>query len=78
MHHANLDRLWWSWQKKDLAARLKDISGPINILDYDNVIGGNVTLAFPLSLGVNAMNVTIRDVMDIQGPTLCYDYDALY
>ncbi|KAF8888037.1 hypothetical protein BD779DRAFT_1672450 [Infundibulicybe gibba] len=78
LHHANLDRLWWSWQARDLPRRLKDISGPINILDYSNQLGGNVTLAFPLSLGVNAKNVTVSDVMNIQGDTLCYLYDKLY
>jgi tyrosinase len=78
MHHTNLDRVWWSWQKKNLPARLADISGPINILDYDNVIGGNVTLAFPLTLGYNAADVTIGDVMDIRGDTLCYTYDHVY
>lgn len=78
LHHANLDRVWWSWQKKNISARLKDISGPINILDFDNVLGGNVTLEFPLSLGVNAPNVTIEDVMNIQGDTMCYGYHDLY
>lgn len=78
MHHANLDRVWWSWQSKNLSARLVDISGPINLLDYTNTLGGNVTLDFPLSVGVNAKNVTIRDVMDIRGDVLCYEYDRLY
>lgn len=78
LHHANLDRVWWSWQKQNISARLKDISGPINILDFDNVLGGNVTLEFPLSLGVNAPNVTIEDVMNIQGDTMCYGYHDLY
>ncbi|KAF9457315.1 hypothetical protein BDZ94DRAFT_1314333 [Collybia nuda] len=78
MHHANLDRVWWSWQKKNLAARLTDISGPINILDYDNALGGNVTLSFPLSMGLNGPDVTIEDVMDIRGDTLCYDYHEVY
>ncbi|KAF8966549.1 hypothetical protein BDZ97DRAFT_1756424 [Flammula alnicola] len=78
LHHANLDRVRWSWQKKDLSTRLKDISGSIILMDHPNLKGGNVTLAFPLSLGVNAPNVTIADVMDIQGGTLCCDYDHLY
>ncbi|TFK35809.1 hypothetical protein BDQ12DRAFT_634639 [Crucibulum laeve] len=78
MHHANLDRVWWSWQKRDLSARLQDISGPINLMDYSNTIGGNVTLSFPLSTGVNADDVMIQDVMNIRGETLCYDYDRIY
>ena len=47
-------------------------------MDYNNTLGGNVTLSFPLSLGVNAPNVTIQDVMDVKGGALCYDYDELY
>jgi len=75
LHHANLDRVWWSWQKKDLARRLVDISGPIAMMDYQ---GANVTLNFPLSVGINAAEVTIGDVMDIRGSALCYDYDKVY
>ncbi|KAF9475132.1 Di-copper centre-containing protein [Pholiota conissans] len=78
LHHANLDRVWWSWQSKNLPTRLNDISGPIFLMDYDNLQGGNVTLAFPLSVGINAPNVTIADVMDIRSAALCYEYDHLY
>lgn len=82
LHHANLDRLWWSWQKLNLSTRLTDISGPINLMDYGNAQGGNVTLDFPLSVGVSAANVTVGDVMNIKGcgtaGVLCYEYDKLY
>ncbi|KAF9459986.1 hypothetical protein BDZ94DRAFT_958875 [Collybia nuda] len=27
MHHANLDRVWWSWQKKNLTAVLQIFLG---------------------------------------------------
>ncbi|KAK8003248.1 hypothetical protein PG989_002967 [Apiospora arundinis] len=30
MHHTNLDRLWWEWQRRDLGARLTDMGG-INV-----------------------------------------------
>ncbi|KAK2805503.1 hypothetical protein FQN51_000329 [Onygenales sp. PD_10] len=78
MHHANLDRVWWSWQMRDLEARLTDISGPIFMMDYQNEQGGNVTLEFPLSVGVNAEDITVKETMDIKGGYLCYDYDKLY
>lgn len=78
MHHANLDRVWWSWQALDLEKRLTDISGPIYLMDYDNTQGGNVTLDFPMTLDVNAENITVRDVMDIKAGVLCYEYDQLY
>ncbi|KAK0731025.1 hypothetical protein B0H67DRAFT_639457 [Lasiosphaeris hirsuta] len=81
LHHANLDRLWWSWQKLSPAARLADVSGPIFLMDYDNAQGGNVTLDFPLTAGVNAPDVTICNVMNIADCSrtgLCYEYDKLY
>ncbi len=82
LHHANLDRVWWSWQKLNLKTRLTDISGPIYLMDYANAQGGNVTLEFPLSLGVSAADVTVGDVMDITGcgknGVLCYEYDKVY
>jgi tyrosinase len=76
MHHANLDRVWWSWQKKDLVKRLKDISGPIFLQDYTNARGGNVTLDLAMSLGYNNRDATVTDMMDIG--SLCYAYDELY
>lgn len=82
VHHANLDRIWWSWQSYDLPARLKDISGPIYLMDYDNLQGGNVTLDFPMTLGISSPNVTVGEVMDVAGGggggTVCYIYDRLY
>lgn len=48
------------------------------ILDFDNVLCGNMTLEFSLDLGVNARNVTLEDVMNIQRDTLCYDYHDLF
>ncbi|KAH6875060.1 hypothetical protein BKA58DRAFT_437055 [Alternaria rosae] len=76
LHHANLDRVWWSWQTKDLETRLRDMSGPVMLRDWDNTQGGNVTLDFPLSLGYNGWDAKISDVMDIRD--LCYSYDELY
>lgn len=61
-----------------MANRLQDISGPINLMDYSNAQGGNVTLEFPMTVGVNGPNATIADVMDIRGQFLCYDYDQVY
>lgn len=29
LHHANVDRLWWQWQKANLSARLTDMTGPL-------------------------------------------------
>ncbi|KAK4177133.1 hypothetical protein QBC36DRAFT_372443 [Triangularia setosa] len=34
LHHGFVDKMWWDWQSKDLAARVKDISG-LNAQDPD-------------------------------------------
>lgn len=80
LHHANLDRVWWSWQMRDPEARLKDISGPIVMMDYNNEQAGNVTLDFPMTMwmGADKEDITVQDTMDIKGDYLCYDYDKLY
>jgi tyrosinase len=78
LHHCNLDRLWWKWQSQDLEVRLKDISGPIKQFDFpfgNGTTGGNVTLAFQINLNELSGNVTLAEVMDIKGGTLCYDYE---
>ncbi|KJA26867.1 hypothetical protein HYPSUDRAFT_132147 [Hypholoma sublateritium FD-334 SS-4] len=76
LHHANLDRIWAEWQSAN-ASRLTDISGPVTQFGYpfgNATNTQNVTLVFPLSLGVIAPNVTVGDVMNTQGNTLCYTY----
>ncbi|KAJ7484381.1 tyrosinase [Mycena latifolia] len=70
LHHANLDRIWWSWQQKDLPNRLFDISGRSSV-DPPFV---NITLAFELKMLNLAPLVTIRDVMDPRTQPLCYTY----
>lgn len=79
LHHANMDRFWWSWQSKNLSARLSDFSGPLVQMDYDNEQGGNATLNTEIRIG-QSVNITmkVRDVMNIQGNVLCYKYDKLY
>jgi len=76
MHHTNLDRLFWTWQKQNLTARLYDVSGPIYMMDYDNIKGGNVTLDFEINLGPLGETKKLRNLMDIRVPELCYTYDV--
>ncbi|KAK3997446.1 tyrosinase [Cladorrhinum sp. PSN332] len=78
LHHANLDRLWWSWQKLDLTNRLVDISGPLLLMNYTL---GNSSLSTPLSVGPSAVDLTVGDVMNIEAcgtVGTCYTYDNLY
>ncbi|KAI5843810.1 hypothetical protein DFP73DRAFT_550358 [Morchella snyderi] len=76
LHHANLDRVYWLWQSQNLAARLLDISGSVELL---GTTGPNVTLDFQIEMGPLAKNITVRNLMDIEGLAagtgpLCYKY----
>jgi tyrosinase len=69
LHHTFLDRVWWQWQEKNLPARLTDIAG------YTTPNGPvNATLDDELNMFGVIPNATIRDVMDIRGPLLCFEY----
>ncbi|KAF2400676.1 Di-copper centre-containing protein [Trichodelitschia bisporula] len=72
LHHANLDRIWWSWQLLG-SGRLTEIGGP----RYGNG-SGTVTLDTQLWMGYNAQDRPIRQVMDplnLNGQgILCYVY----
>ncbi|RSL38054.1 hypothetical protein CEP53_015221 [Fusarium sp. AF-6] len=79
LHHANLDRVWWSWQSKNLTERLSDISGPLEPNDWANEKSRNVTLDDEVHFGTTVKTtVAIRDVMDVEGDFLCYTYADLY
>jgi tyrosinase len=81
LHHANVDRSWWSWQSKDLRSRVYDISGPIVPFDYGNQAAGNVTMDTPISIFETERTQVkgkVWDVMHIQKGPLCYVYDSLY
>ena len=80
LHHSNMDRAWWSWQKRDLKKREKEISGPLVFFDYANQFAGNATLDTPVWVGLGSKRVdfTARDLLHIQKGPFCYTYDDLY
>ncbi|KAJ7128802.1 tyrosinase [Mycena crocata] len=70
LHHANLDRIWWTWQQMDLPKRLFDISGRSTI-DPPFV---DITLAFELKMLNLAPSIPIRDIMDPRRGRFPYTY----
>ncbi|KAJ7705510.1 monooxygenase [Mycena rosella] len=70
LHHAFLDKLWWDWVGMNFSFRLDEMSGR-STRDPPYV---NVTLNFELDMLMLAPTVTIREVMDIRNPLLCYIY----
>jgi len=73
LHHAFLDRVWWQWQEGALPARLSDFAGYTT--EYEPVTGWvNATLDDELNMFGIIPNATVRDLMDIRGGRLCYEY----
>lgn len=70
IHHAFVDRLWWKWQSEDPANRLYQLGGPVKQGGSEETTLDHVMTTY----GIRP-NVTVRDVMDIQGGFLCYEYD---
>lgn len=78
--HAGLDQLWNQWQRKCWPERKTDFSGPVAEWGFPfNYIGvdiptANVTLDYQVEYVHFSDNVVVRDLMDIQGGKLCYQY----
>lgn len=76
LHHANIDRIWWIWQMKDLERRLVEISMTKTMLNRPPSENG--TLEDVNNLGVLAGDVLTRDLMSTMGGMggrLCYLYE---
>ncbi|KAI1347433.1 hypothetical protein F5Y01DRAFT_295087 [Xylaria sp. FL0043] len=87
LHHAWLDKLWWEWQKLDLPNRYTDMGGP-NLPIAGSVLGGQgpeftnyfgdngnvTTLNHRLYMAELYPNITVGDVMDLNGDVVCSEY----
>ncbi|KAI1360115.1 hypothetical protein F5Y08DRAFT_344034 [Xylaria arbuscula] len=87
LHHGWLDKLWWEWQKRDLPNRYTDMGGsnlPIGgsvlggqgpeFTDYFGDNGNITTLNHRLYMTELYPNLTIADVMDLNGDVICSEY----
>ncbi|KAK3934312.1 hypothetical protein QBC46DRAFT_359102 [Diplogelasinospora grovesii] len=79
LHHANLDRIWNTWQRASWPARKTAIGGPDTMWAYPyNFFGdipyNNITLQTPLKYTGVASTITVSTTMDIQGGPFCYSY----
>ncbi|CZR52293.1 related to monophenol monooxygenase (tyrosinase) [Phialocephala subalpina] len=74
MHHTYLDRIWWQWQQINATSRLYGMGG--NTTTSEPATGWvTTTLDYVLSSYGIIPNVTIDEVMNIQGGYLCYEYE---
>ncbi|EWC43835.1 hypothetical protein DRE_07279 [Drechslerella stenobrocha 248] len=77
LHHANLDRVWWSWQLAN-SDYFCDMSGPSLLM---NKASPNVTLAQRIHMGwadkvqINT-GVSVGQIMNIE--KMMYSYDNIY
>ncbi|KAF5325995.1 hypothetical protein D9611_000744 [Ephemerocybe angulata] len=70
LHHAGLDRVWWTWQHANPKKRLQEIGGRSS----PNPPYGVVTLDYPLEFAGFAPTVPIRDAIDVGYEPYCYAY----
>ncbi|KAK4233363.1 hypothetical protein C8A03DRAFT_38930 [Achaetomium macrosporum] len=71
LHHAQIDRLWWLWQQQD-PSRLSEYNGEAS--HFNETGSREVSLDDMLLMGGIEDDVTVREVMDVQGDRLCYTY----
>lgn len=69
LHHAQLDRLWWLWQQRDIPRRLSEYHGRAST---NGTIGA--TLQDVLTLKGLMSDISVSDIMDTEGGYLCYRY----
>lgn len=74
LHHNYLDRLYWQWQQINPDERLSLVAGNTTVTEPP---GGFVamTLDYEMSLFGIVDDVAIRDVTNIQGGYLCYEFE---
>lgn len=73
LHHAMIDRTYWTWQNLDLATRQFAVAGPIAL----GATTGETTLDDIISLGtvLGVPDITIRDASSTIGGPFCYVYE---
>jgi tyrosinase len=73
LHHAMIDRTWWTWQNQDIANRQYAISATITL--NNSPPSRNATLDDIIDMGyVGVPSVSIRDASHTLGGPFCYVY----
>jgi tyrosinase len=73
LHHAMIDRTYWSWQNLDLAKRQYALAGTITLNNMPP--SRNATLSDPIDLGYVGVPVkTIGELSNTLGGPFCYIY----
>jgi tyrosinase len=74
-HHAQVDRVWWTWQNQDLKNRRHTIAGTLTFLNIPPT--RNATLDDVMTMGnyLGFPNITIRDASSTLAGPFCYIYE---
>ncbi|KAF4312431.1 putative tyrosinase central domain protein [Botryosphaeria dothidea] len=72
LHHAQIDRVWWTWQNLDVAARTFSVGGTITL--NNSPPSRNTTLDDVLDLQYTGGSIIIRDAMSTVAGPFCYVY----
>ncbi|KAF2875983.1 hypothetical protein BDV95DRAFT_287630 [Massariosphaeria phaeospora] len=73
LHHAMIDRVWWTWQNLDIERRLYALQGTLTVINVPP--SRNATLDDVVELGfVGVPEVKIREVASTLAGPLCYIY----
>lgn len=69
LHHTQLDRLWWTWQRSKAPGRFLEYDGP---KAKDSKMGAG--LDDLLNMAGLAEDISVSTVMSTEGGFLCYSY----
>lgn len=73
LHHAMIDRTYWTWQNQDLAKRQNALGGTITINNQPP--SRNTTLDDVISMGyIGVPDITIADATNTLAGPFCYIY----
>ncbi|KAF2843002.1 Di-copper centre-containing protein [Patellaria atrata CBS 101060] len=74
LHHAQIDRVWWTWQNLSPLARIKQIAGTITI--SNSPPSRNATLSDTIDMGyVDPVVRTLDQVTNTMAGPFCYRYE---
>lgn len=74
LHHAQIDRIWALWQKKDPASRQYAITGTGTFFNYPPSPDVKITDKIDLGKLSPGGPGPIKDFMDTKGGPFCYEY----
>jgi len=73
LHHAAIDRTWWTWQNLEPEIRTWEVGMTVTMNDFPP--GRKGTLDDGIDLGINGGEWRVRDLVSSLGGPFCYVYE---